>query len=64
MRWGRWTHPHFDVVLAAVAAGRHELIRLHRAGDIDNETLNEWEPDLEELGAFGKTLRLNRRKKT
>jgi CPA1 family monovalent cation:H+ antiporter len=45
---------HFDVVLEAVAAGRHELIRLHRAGDIDDEILNELERDLdlEELGAI------------
>lgn len=47
-------HAHFDVVLGAVAAGRRELIRLHRAGDIDDETLNELERDLdlEELGAI------------
>jgi CPA1 family monovalent cation:H+ antiporter len=47
-------HAHFDVVLAAVAAGRSELIRLHRAGDIDDETLHELERDLdlEELGAI------------
>jgi CPA1 family monovalent cation:H+ antiporter len=45
---------HFDVVLAAVAAGRRELIRLHRAGDIDDETLHELERDLdlEELSAI------------
>ncbi|AZO78113.1 MULTISPECIES: Na+/H+ antiporter [unclassified Bosea (in: a-proteobacteria)] len=49
---------HFDVILAAIATGRGELIRLHRAGDIDDETLHELERDLdiEELGAtFGKT---------
>lgn len=49
---------HFDVILAAVATGRQELIRLHRAGDIDDETLHELERDLdiEELGATsGKT---------
>jgi len=47
-------HAHFDVVLAAVAAGRRELIRLHRAGDIDDETLHELERDLdlEELTAI------------
>ena len=47
-------HAHFDVVLEAVAAGRAELIRLHRAGDIDEDTLQELEKDLdlEELGAI------------
>ena len=48
---------HFDVVLAAVAAGRTELIRLHRAGDIDEDTLHELEHDLdlEELSAISAT---------
>ncbi|WP_091741064.1 cation:proton antiporter [Phenylobacterium immobile] len=48
---------HFDVVLAAVAAGRAELVRLHRAGEIDDETLDELERDLdlEELGAISAT---------
>lgn len=47
-------HAHFDLVLAAVAIGRAELIRLHRAGDIDDDTLHELERDLdlEELGAL------------
>jgi Na+/H+ antiporter len=47
-------HAHFDVVLEAIAAGRHELIRLHRAGDIDDDTLRELERDLdlEELSAI------------
>ncbi|MBB3355459.1 CPA1 family monovalent cation:H+ antiporter [Rhizobium sp. BK049] len=47
-------HAHFDVVLEAVATGRRELIRLHRAGDIDDETLEELERDLdlEELSAI------------
>ncbi|MDO3435562.1 Na+/H+ antiporter [Rhizobium sp. CBN3] len=47
-------HAHFDVVLEAVATGRRELIRLHRAGDIDDETLQELERDLdlEELSAI------------
>ena len=47
-------HAHFDVVLEAVASGRQELIRLHRAGDIDDETLRELERDLdlEELSAI------------
>jgi CPA1 family monovalent cation:H+ antiporter len=45
---------HYDVVLAAVAAGRRELMRLHRAGDIDDETLHALERDLdiEEIGAL------------
>jgi CPA1 family monovalent cation:H+ antiporter len=47
-------HAHFDLVLEAVAAGRAELLRLHRAGEIDDDTLNELERDLdlEELGAL------------
>ncbi|MEO7755511.1 MAG: sodium:proton antiporter, partial [Dokdonella sp.] len=47
-------HAHFDVVLAAIATGRRELIRLHRAGDIDDDTLHELERDLdlEELSAI------------
>ena len=45
---------HFDIVIAAVAAGRGELVRLHRAGQIDDETLHSLERDLdlEELGAI------------
>ena len=45
---------HFDVVLAAIAAGRAELVRLHRAHQIDDETLHDLERDLdlEELGAI------------
>jgi CPA1 family monovalent cation:H+ antiporter len=44
---------HFDVVIAAVAAGRRELVRLHRANRIDDETLQSLERDLdlEELAA-------------
>ncbi|ESQ88486.1 sodium:proton antiporter [Asticcacaulis sp. AC460] len=47
-------HAHFDLILAAVAAGRAELIRLHRAGEIDDHTLHELERDLdlEELSAI------------
>jgi CPA1 family monovalent cation:H+ antiporter len=43
---------HFDVVLIALAAGRAELIRIHRAGLIEDEVLQELERDLdvEELG--------------
>lgn len=45
---------HFDIVLAAVAAGREELVRLHRNGDISDETLHDLERDLdlEELAAL------------
>ncbi|PZU09648.1 Na+/H+ antiporter [Sphingomonas sp.] len=45
---------HFDLILAAVAAGREELVRLHRAHEIDDETLHSLERDLdlEELGAI------------
>jgi CPA1 family monovalent cation:H+ antiporter len=44
---------HFDVIIAAVTAGRAELVRLHRAGQIDDETLHDLEHDLdlEELAA-------------
>ena len=45
---------HFDVIIGAVAAGRAELVRLHRAHRIDDETLRslELDLDLEELGAI------------
>jgi hypothetical protein len=45
---------HFEVVLAAVAAGRAKLIRLHRQGVIENKVLHNLERDLdpEELGAL------------
>jgi CPA1 family monovalent cation:H+ antiporter len=45
---------HFDLVLEAVAAARAELLRLHRAGQIDDAVLHELERDLdlEELGAL------------
>ena len=44
--------PHFDVILTAISAGRTELIRVHRAGLIEDEVLQELERDLdvEELG--------------
>jgi CPA1 family monovalent cation:H+ antiporter len=44
--------PHFDVLLRAIAASRTELVRLHRAGKIEDETLHELERDLdiEEMG--------------
>ncbi len=44
---------HFRVVLAAIAAGRAELLRLHRAGKIHDSVLHqlEGELDLEEMSA-------------
>ncbi len=47
---------HFDLVVAAVAAGRTEVLRLHRAGRIHDAVLRtlEAELDLEELGAMGR----------
>jgi monovalent cation/hydrogen antiporter len=39
--------PHFDVILASIEAGRAELIRLHRAGEIEDETLHDLERDLD-----------------
>lgn len=38
---------HFDVVLAAVAAGREELLRLRRVGLLHDELLHELEHDLD-----------------
>lgn len=45
---------HFDAVVAAVAAARAELVRLHREGLIEDEILHDLERDLdlEELGAL------------
>jgi monovalent cation/hydrogen antiporter len=47
-------HAHFDLILEAIAAGRAELLRLHRTGEIDESTLHELERDLdlEELAAL------------
>lgn len=47
-------HAHFDLVLEAVAAARAELLRLHRADQIEDHVLHELERDLdlEELGAL------------
>lgn len=44
---------HYDVVLAAVAAGRAELLRLHRSGQLHDELLHalEHDLDLQEIGA-------------
>ena len=39
--------PHFDVMLAAIAAGRAELIRLQREGKIEDEVLHDLERDLD-----------------
>lgn len=46
--------PHFDLVLASIAAGRTELLRIHRAGLIEDEVLHNLERDLdvEELGTI------------
>ena len=38
---------HFDVLLQAIAAGRAELLRIHRAGLIEDEVLHELERDLD-----------------
>lgn len=48
-----------EIILAAVNAGRGEIIRLHRAHQIDDETLNslEHDLDLEESRAHAMSLR-------
>jgi CPA1 family monovalent cation:H+ antiporter len=38
---------HFDVVLAAIAAGRKEILKLHRSGMIRDEVLRSLESDLD-----------------
>ena len=38
---------HYDVVLAAIAAGRKELLRMHRSGAIHDEMLHVLEHDLD-----------------
>ncbi|MCQ8240733.1 Na+/H+ antiporter [Rhizosaccharibacter radicis] len=38
---------HYEVVLAAVAAGREEVVRLHRAGRIHDEVLHALETELD-----------------
>ncbi|SAK71936.1 Na+/H+ antiporter membrane protein [Caballeronia hypogeia] len=40
-------HAHYDVVLAAIAAGRAELLKMHRAGEIHDELLHSLEHDLD-----------------
>ena len=44
--------PHFNLALASIAAGRAELLRIHRDGLIEDEVLHNLERDLdvEELG--------------
>lgn len=44
---------HFDVVLAAIAAGRAELLKMHRSGMIGDELLTvlEYDLDLQEIAA-------------
>lgn len=41
-------HAHYDVVLAAVSAGRAEMLRLHRAGEIHDELLHVLERELDQ----------------
>ncbi|PRG92387.1 Na+/H+ antiporter [Burkholderia gladioli] len=41
-------HAHYDVVLAAVAAGRAEMLRMHRAGEIHDEVLHQLERELDQ----------------
>jgi Na+/H+ antiporter len=40
-------HAHFDAMLSSNASGRRELIRLHRAGRIEDEVLHDLERDLD-----------------
>jgi hypothetical protein len=42
------------VIIEALGAARRELVRLHRAGDVDDDILRELEHDLdlEELSAI------------
>ena len=44
---------HYDVVLAAISAGRTELLRMHRTGLIHDEllTILEHDLDLQEIAA-------------
>jgi monovalent cation/hydrogen antiporter len=45
--WAGDRKEHFDVVLAAIAAGRAEILRLHRSGMIHDEVLRTLESDLD-----------------
>ena len=38
---------HYDVVLTAIAAGREELLRMHRAGVVHDELMHTFERDLD-----------------
>ncbi|MDY1547534.1 cation:proton antiporter [Luteibacter sahnii] len=38
---------HYDVILAAIAAGRVEMLRLHRSGQIHDDLLHYFERDLD-----------------
>ncbi|MDR5762390.1 Na+/H+ antiporter [Caballeronia sp. LZ035] len=40
-------HAHYGVVLAAIAAGRAELLKMHRGGQIHDELLHSLERDLD-----------------
>jgi CPA1 family monovalent cation:H+ antiporter len=44
---------HFDTVIAAITAGRAEILKMHRAGEIHDEVLRqlEHELDLQEMAA-------------
>ncbi len=46
-------HAHYDIVLSAIAAGRAELLRMHRSGFTHDELLHslEHEFDLQEIAA-------------
>jgi NhaP-type Na+/H+ or K+/H+ antiporter len=49
--------PHFEILLKAIAASRDELIRIHRAGLIEDEVLHELERDLD-IEQMGITFQL------
>ena len=45
---------HYDIILAAIAAGREELLHLHRSGELQDELLHtiEHDLDLQEIAAM------------
>ena len=47
-------HAHYDIILAAIAAGREELIRLHRSQQLDDKLMHmlEHDLDLQEISAI------------
>ncbi|MDG3442941.1 Na+/H+ antiporter [Nitrospirillum amazonense] len=51
---------HYDVILATIAAGRTEVLRLHRTGRIHDDVLHvlEYELDLQEMAASTSRMRL------